>query len=245
MSPRISTVLFDLDGTLLHVDVEGFFPDYFGRLADWLKPYLTPDEFTPRLMASTARMVADRDPARTNAEVFLAAFFDGLDLTPETLLPVFDAFYREEFPKLARHARPAPGAREVVSKVLESGRRAVIATSPVFPRAAILERLRWAGLDDLPFALITSYENMHFCKPHREYYAEIVARLGCEPGECLMVGNDVEEDLAAQDAGIRVLLVGPNIIHRGRRPSTPDYEGTLDDLLFILDGVVPPRSAGT
>jgi FMN phosphatase YigB (HAD superfamily) len=232
----IQTVLFDLDGTLLHVDVEAFFPDYFARVAAWVSPYMNPKDFTPRLMKSTAAMIANRDPARTNQDVFLSEFFGDLDIPQETLMPVFDSFYREEFPKLTRHGRPAPGARAVVDSVLAGGRRAVIATSPVFPRAAIEERLRWAGLADLPFALVTHYENMHFCKPHPEYYAEIVAKLGCQPRECLMVGNDVEEDLPAQDVGIRVLLVGPNIIHRGQRPATPDYSGVLEDLPRILDG---------
>jgi len=231
----IRTVLFDLDGTLLHMDMEAFFPDYFALLTAWASPYIKPEEFIPRLMRSTTAMIADCDPARTNREVFLADFFSDLDLSPKTLMPVFNAFYREEFPKLARHARPAPGAREVVEAVLGGGRQAVIATSPVFPRAAISERMRWAGLADLPFDLVTHYENMHFCKPHPEYYGEIASHLDCRPQECLMVGNDVEEDLPAQDVGMRVLLVGPALIHRGHRPSTPDYSGVLADLPGLLD----------
>ncbi len=233
---RITTVLFDLDGTLLDVDVEAFFPAYFDAVAARVSRYIEPDQFIPRLMRSTMAMINNLDASVTNAEAFAAAFFDGLDVGPEVLMPVFEAFYREEFPKLRCYAKPVEGAREVVRSVIDSGRRAVIATSPVFPEVAIRERLRWAGLEDLPFALITTYENMHFCKPHRQYYEEIVSHLGCQASECLMVGNDVEEDLAAQDVGIATYLVEPNIIHRGKRPCTPDHRGPLADVPLLLDG---------
>jgi len=229
-----SAVLFDLDGTMLEVDVEGFFQTYFQSVAAWVAPHLTPDRFIPRLMESTQRMINNLDPGLTNQQAFMQGFFDGLDVPQETLMPVFDAYYREEFPKLARFARPAEGARELVEAVLESGRRAVVATSPVFPRAAILERLRWAGIDHVEFALVTTYENMHFCKPHPDYYIEIAEHLGCPPAECLMVGNDVEEDLPAQDVGMTVYLVEPNIIHRGKRPCRPDHRGPLAGVAELL-----------
>jgi len=232
---RFSTVLFDLDGTLLHIDVEAFFPDYFARLGAAVSGYMAPEKFIPRLMRATETMIANRDPATSNREVFLEVFFANLNTPRDELMSVFEAFYRNEFPKLSRHARPAARAREVVETVLAGGRKAVIATSPVFPRPAVEERLRWANLDGLPFALVTTYEDMHFCKPHPEYYAEILTRLGLLPGECLMVGNDVEEDLPAQDVGIAAYLAGPNVIHRGRRPRTPDFEGPLEGLLSVLD----------
>ncbi len=238
----ISTVLFDLDGTLLEVDVEGFFPDYFTRLAASAAPFIAPQDFTPRLMRSTLAMINNLDPKLTNQDVFMADFFTGLATSKDDLMRVFDTFYRDEFPALRRHARPVSGAREVILKVLAAGRRAVIATAPVFPRVAVDERLRWAGLDDLPFALVTTYENMHFCKPQPQYYLEIAGHLGCRPGECLMVGNDVEEDLVAKDAGMTTFLAGPSIIHRGRRPCEPDFRGSLGDLSSLLDGT-PKRGA--
>lgn len=230
----VSTVLFDLDGTLLDVDVEGFFPDYFARLAAFVAPYIPPQDFTPRLMRSTTAMIENTDPARSNQEVFMTGFFAGVATPKDALMKVFDAFYRAEFPALRRHARPVPGAREVVRTVIASGRQAVVATAPVFPPVAIEERLRWAGLDDLPFALVTTYENMHFCKPQPGYYREIASHLGRRPEECLMVGNDVEEDLVAKDVGMLTFLAGPNIIHRGRRPCEPDFRGTLAELPGLL-----------
>ncbi len=234
MSHRVSAVLFDLDGTLLRIDTEAFFSDYFSRLARFVAAYIPPDDFTPRLMRATTAMIDNLDPQRTNKEVFLDHFFRGLDAPQGKLMAVFDCFYREQFPELKRHSQPVDGARAAVESVLAAGCRAVVATAPVFPRFAIEERLRWAGLDDLPFALVTTYENMHFCKPHREYYSEIADKLGLTPAECLMVGNDVEEDLVAKDAGMLTFLAGPEIIHRGLRPCAPDFRGLVRDVPLVL-----------
>lgn len=242
---EITTVLFDLDGTLLDVDVKAFFPAYFGALASRVSSYIDPGEFLPRLMTATQAMIADRDPALTNQEVFMAHFFDGLEVSRDELLPVFEAFYREEFPALGRYARPVEGARDVVLAVIGSGRRAAVATSPVFPEAAIMERLRWAGLDDVPFAFVTHYANMHSCKPHPEYYTEILLHLGCRAEETLMVGNDVEEDLVAQEVGLKVFLVESNVIHRGERPCNPDYRGPITELAAILGLEVPALEGGS
>jgi len=216
------------------VDVEGFFKAYFQSLTAWVAPYIDPNRFVPRLMQATQAMIDNLDPGLTNRDAFLGAFFDGLEVDPETLMPHLEEFYRTEFPKMSRFARPADGARALAEAVIGSGCLAAVATSPVFPREAILERLHWAGLDDLPFALVTSYENMHFCKPHPEYYEEVARHLGCPPSECLMVGNDVEEDLPAQDVGMTVYLAEPNVIHRGRRPPAPDHRGPLSGVAELL-----------
>jgi len=45
-------------------------------------------------------------------------------------------------------------------------------------------------------------------KPSREFYREAVASLGCDPGETVMVGDDVEADvIGAIEAGLEALLV--------------------------------------
>lgn len=234
MGGRVRAVLFDLDGTLLDIDTEVFLSDYFRRLGRALAGFFVPDDFIPRLIRATEAMIADRDLSRPNRDVFMAHFFDGLDVDREAVLSAFDRFYRSDFPGLSVHARPMPGNRDVVERVLGAGLLAVVATAPLFPRVAIEERLRWAGLDDLTFSLVTTYEDMHACKPHPEYYREILERLGVEPESCLMVGNDVEEDLAAAELGIRTFLVEGRVIHRGRRPCTPDHRGPLTDVPRVL-----------
>ena len=55
--------------------------------------------------------------------------------------------------------------------------------------------LEWAGVADLPLALVTSSENMHAAKPSSQYYREILDHMRREPDECLMVGDDFVNDI--------------------------------------------------
>lgn len=228
-------ILFDLDGTLLGLDIDAFVPFYFEALARHFDGILPGGTLVEAVLASTAVMVADRDPSRSNAEVFWDSFLGRVGVTRDRLDPLFEAFYRDEFPRLGYLARPLPEARTVLERALARGYRVVLATNPIFPRAAILERMRWAGISDIPFALVTAYEDMHACKPHPEYYLEILNLLGAGPRECLMVGNDVQEDLAASLVGIRTFLVeGPFLRDQGGPRYRPDLRGTLLDLALLL-----------
>jgi hypothetical protein len=95
--------------------------------------------------------------------------------------------------------------------------------------------MRWAGLppEKYPFALITSYETMHFTKSPA-YYAEVMARLGW-PGEpVVMVGDDATMDIAsARMAGIPVFHVTTS----GKSDLTPppDGVGTISDVRAWLE----------
>jgi FMN phosphatase YigB (HAD superfamily) len=85
-----------------------------------------------------------------------------------------------------------------------------IATNPLFPRSPIEQRLEWANIPvtEFDYALVTTYENMHATKANPAYYQEIVARLGNEAKECLMVGDDWERDMMpAATAGLPIYWV--------------------------------------
>jgi len=221
-------ILFDLDGTLLDVDMEEFFKPYFALLTKKLAPYIEPARLLRKLMESTQVMTDNLDPSRTNQEVFLEHFFRDLEYTPQELMPVFDDFYRNDFSTLSSYVSKIPGAREAVEAAFATGARVVVATNPVFPVAAIQTRLKWAGVDDFPYALITSYEAMHFCKPHPEYYAEIASILSLKPEDCLMIGDDPERDLPAAEVGMDTFLVG------GDGKVRAGHHGDLVDVIELL-----------
>lgn len=228
-------LLFDLDGTLLPMDTNVFIDAYIKAITKRMQAYLPAQEFVSCLLAATEAMVRDKNPDRTNKEVFMADFFRRSGLPPEDILPVFENFYIENFPSLASYTKPTPLARMILDRALSQGLEVVIATNPVFPSIAIEERLRWAGAGDFPFKLVTSYENMHFCKPWPEYYNEILDLLEAVPEECLMVGNDIEEDLAAAEVGIHTYLVKDYLINRTGRPVSSRYCGSLKDILTFLE----------
>ena len=61
---------------------------------------------------------------------------------------------------------------------------------------------------------MTTYENSCFCKPNPAYYEEILSKLGLDAGDCVMVGNDVQEDGAAAKLGMRVFILTDCLIDR-------------------------------
>ncbi|MDZ4167977.1 MAG: HAD family hydrolase, partial [Coriobacteriia bacterium] len=191
-------ILFDLDGTLLDLDLSAFLERYFTALESAAAPLARhangSDSVMSALHAATRSMMEHRSGA-TNREVFFAAFakHSGIDLGEHW--SVFEDFYRNVFPTLADTARPAPGARTAVTTARDLGLRVAIATNPIFPLRAVEHRLAWAGLDGSLADVVTSYESMHACKPHPDYFRETAAQLGLDPRDCLMVGDDPVLDL--------------------------------------------------
>lgn len=224
-----TTILFDLDGTLLPIDTDGFVRQYLKALGTHIGHLVPPKQLAEQIMASTHAMIHNTDPVLTNAQVFAADFFPKVGHAEEHLMPVFDAFYRERFPGLIQTCPGVPGrARQVVQAAVDAGYEIVLATNPIFPRMAIEERMRWIQVDDMPWRLVTCYEEMHACKPQPEFYQEILSRIGRAPGECLMVGNDFEEDGVAARLGMNIFFVTDFLIKRGEAPLPPDRTGTLE-----------------
>ncbi|NLP18160.1 MAG: HAD family hydrolase [Firmicutes bacterium] len=224
------TLLFDLDGTLLDLDMNIFLPIYFRALTKRFADIIDPEEFIHSLLASTEAMIGNKDPGVTNEEAFMADFVPRVPLSKEALLPLFMDFYQNDFADLSKHSRTKPLARKTIQCALDKGLEVVIATNPVFPRLAVEQRLKWADVAGFPYRLVTSYEIMHFCKPHSEYYAEILTRLGRRASECLMIGNDVQEDLSARDVGIETFLLKDQLINRTNEAPLTEFQGHMEDL---------------
>ena len=108
---------------------------------------------------------------------------------------------------------PTDVVAECIRILKEKGYQVVVATNPVFPEVAMRERLGWAGVDPEDFALITTYENSCYCKPNPSYYKYIIKVLDKDPEDCLMVGNDVREDMCARQIGIDVFLMEDYVIN--------------------------------
>ncbi len=230
---KITTILFDLDGTLLPMDLDIFLDRYFKALTRRFAPKMNPEQFARGLYASTMEMIKNTDPTKTNEQVFVEDFFKRVPLDRDESLLQFDDFYSREFPGLKDEIDlklDGWKARELMEAVFDAGYQVVIATNPLFPMLAIQERLRWIGLDEFPYKLITSYEKMHFCKPNPQYFVEICAKIGVSPEECMMVGNDLEEDLPSSTLGMKTFIVEDFIIDRGTGKFTPDGRGSLEDL---------------
>jgi len=233
----IRAVLFDLDGTLLPIDTRSFLQQYTKALVKKVSTVMDPETFLQHLFYSTGKMVSDLNPNLTNKEVFWQHMSARTADKIDNLLPLLDDFYEREFPLLGENITPNRNAAAIVKKAKEKGYILVLATNPVFPEKAVIERMRWASLDPGDFDLITAYENMHFCKPHLEYYREVLDKIGESPGRCLMVGNDMEEDMVAGKIGVKTFLVEDFVINKNNSSIQCNYRGTLSELLALLESI--------
>lgn len=228
----IRHILFDLDGTLLPMVQDEFVKYYMPLLA---KTYMNagvpvePKSFIGAVWFGYEAMVKN-DGSRTNREAFWSYMEPILPLSPEESEQIALDFYENEFNRAVCTTKPTPLSDQIVKQAKERGFETYLATNPVFPRCATLNRIRWAGLDAEDFKVITTYETCTYCKPNPEYYRGILESFSLKPEECLMVGNDVGEDLTARSLGVRTYLVTDTMENKKNLPVETDYMGTLEEL---------------
>ena len=230
-------ILFDLDGTLLPMDQEEFTSGYFKLLAAKMAPHgYEPKSLVDALWQGVGAMVKN-DGAKTNTDRFWAVFNAALGKDCRADEPIFDSFYRDEFRQAVRFTQPTPVSARLVRAAREQAERVILATNPLFPRCGQNTRLSFLDLADTDFDWVTDYENSRFCKPNPDYYREILDRFGLDPARCLMIGNDMEEDMVpASGLGMEVFLVTDCLINPKERPLTMPH-GTLADALAFVEGL--------
>lgn len=231
----ITTVLFDLDGTLLPMDLEEFIKAYFGAIAKAMAPYgYEPAKLIDAIWKGTGAMV-NNDGQQSNEQAFwqtVAGIYGGSILKDK---PLFDRFYVEEFNKLRSVCGYDPMAAKILHRLKEKGYRVVLATNPIFPAMATQWRIRWAGLQPEDFTLYTTYENCCYCKPNLDYYRSILQQLQISAEECLMVGNDVTEDMVAENLGMQVFLLTNCLINKNNLDITQFPQGGFDKLYGLIE----------
>ena len=233
----IKAVFFDLDGTLLPMDQDRFIKGYFGRLCKKMAPLgYAPDLLVKGIWMGTEAMIKN-DGTCTNEERFWKVFPQICGDSVLEHVTVLDEYYANEFQQVQEDCGFNPNAAKVVSLVKEKGLIPVLATNPIFPSVATESRARWAGLDLRDFAYYTVYENSRYCKPNLDYYREILRRLNLNGEEVLMVGNDVGEDMIAQQLGMKTFLVTDDLINKHGEDINQWAHGNLEDLLSYLNGL--------
>ncbi len=230
----ITTVLFDLDGTLLPMDQEEFTRVYFKELTNRMADFgIDRKELTNAIWQAMKEMVAN-DGSRTNEEVFWQSFCHTFGEQILSRKKDFDDFYLSEFDRVRDVCGMTPKAAGTVEQLRRMGLQTAVATLPVFPLIGIEARLRWAGVSPEDFAFITSYETSHYTKPNPAYYRELLEQNGLTGEECLMVGNNVEEDMRAADLGIKVFLLTDCLINEKQKDISLFPNGGFDALMDYL-----------
>lgn len=226
----IKTILFDLDGTLLPMDQDIFVKSYFGDLAKKMVPHgYEPKQLISVIWAGVEAMVKNNG-ACTNEDAFWKCFGQIYGAEKLKDRPLFEEFYQVEFQNSQKVCGFTPESKKLVEDLKAAGYRVVLATNPIFPGAATKSRIRWAGLSPSDFEWYTTYENSTSCKPNLDYYGEILQKIGCEAGECLMVGNDVSEDMVARDLGMEVFLLTDCLINKNKVDISVYPHGSFPEL---------------
>lgn len=235
----IKHILFDLDGTLLPMVQDEFVKFYMPLLA---KSYmnagvsLDPKKFIGAVWAGYEAMVKN-DGSRTNREAFWSYIEPELPISTEESEKIALDFYVDKFNQAICATKPNPVSNQIVKRAKERGFETYLATNPVFPRCATMNRIRWAGLDAEDFKVITTYETCTYCKPNPEYFRGILEEFSLDPSECLMVGNDVAEDLSIRSLGVKTYLVTDTMENKKNLPIDAEYMGTLDELLKFIETI--------
>ncbi len=233
---ELQGVFFDLDGTLLQVDMEQFIPAYVDGLAGVCVDLAERRRFADVVLKATWALLHSEEGGCSNQALFQGAVERHLGIAPELFDQRLQRYCREGLPELAPLITPHPLVPRILQSCFARGLKVVVATNPVFPRPLVEARLQWGNMEEFPFDLVTCYENSRYCKPHPGYFADILQALELAPEQCLMVGNDTVQDLSASRAGIATFLLDTWLIDRGGRWQA-DFRGGHAELCQLLEGL--------
>ena len=107
----------------------------------------------------------------------------------------------------------------------------LMVTSVLFGR---IDLTAFAAQND-DFDIVTTYETSNYCKPNLDYYREVCTKMGVLPEECVMVGNDVSEDMVAEQLGMKVFLLTDCLINKENKDISAYAKGDFDDLRAYIE----------
>ena len=236
---HIRAVLFDLDGTLLQVEMSTFIPRYVSGLAKCFEDLVPPKKFRKIFLNGIRELLLGDANGETNEARLLAALNNDISISLEEFRLRLQHFQVEGVDALADMVVSIPEASTAVEFCRLKGQKLVLATNPVFPMFMIEARRRWSGLGEASFDHVTSFENSCYCKPHQAYFTEVAEAIGVPAEQCLMVGNDSSHDLAAMGVGMTTYLVDTYLVERPGRRWPSDYRGNHSELLTFLTHHLP------
>ena len=227
----IDTIIFDLDGTLLPMDQDYFLKGYFQRIIKKF-PDFNPEIFMKAMQYGVKGMIENNGEV-TNEERFWQLFYQ-IQPYNEVIEGRFVDLYTNEFQELINYTNPTPLAKQVIDILLSKGYDIICCTNPLFPPIATNSRIKWAGLEVENFKYITTFDNSNYCKPNLSYYEEVLKKVNKKATSCLMVGNDVQEDMIVKKMGMKTFLLKDHIINSQGLEIEVDYQGNFNELLEFV-----------
>lgn len=212
-SALYKAVFFDLDGTLLPMDLNEFLTSYMTSITRFAAGKgLEPAQFSEGLNQGIRAMAKD-DGERSNEEIFWEYFFKEVPEASEDVAEMLIQFYENEFGVIGKNVVPNPYARKSLEVLQQKGYPLALTTMPMFPLRAVEWRCEWAGVEAQSFERITTFENSTSVKPKLAYFEENLKAAGLKPQEVLMVGNNTREDLVCLELGMDAFLITDHLIN--------------------------------
>lgn len=231
----IKAILFDLDGTLLPMDQDYFISEYMKGLAAKMTGFgYEPEPFIKAMWAGV-KAIYKNDGSLVNEDCFWNVVNEVLNRNVRADELHFNSFYENEFQNYKSVCGFDERAATAVRAIKEKGFRVALATNPFFPAIATASRIRWAGLDPSEFEFYTTFENSYSCKPDPRYYLEVAKKMDLDPDECLMVGNDVRDDMTAATVGMKVFLLTDCLINVKQLDTSAYPQGSFEELMRYIE----------
>jgi putative hydrolase of the HAD superfamily len=240
---NVTTVLFDLGGTLLTYERR----EQLGRAGTVALERLGLAEDDPRVRNARRRASeqVEREYAARSSFLHRELFRDRIARTAELLgvpasAEVLDRFDEEHRQAILDHLIPQVDARATLLELRARGLyTAVVSNADDDYLGALMHR---HGLDTLVDHW-TSSEEAGSCKPDPGIYAFALAKAGRTASEALFVGDSPQHDVGgARAAGMRTVLIGePGTtapLSVGLAAAPADYNvRTLLEVVAIVDGI--------
>ena len=231
----MKAVLFDLDGTLLPMNEDNFLRGYFGGLYKHMAPFgFEKDSFVKAVWYGTDAM-RKNDGTITCKDAFWKAFSSLYpDKNIDIICEEFTKFYSTEFENTKAFCEPAHiNAQAIIDEIKTKVDKVIVVANPVFPMNAMEARIRFAGIDPKSFDYITSYENMHYAKPNKNFIKEVLDKFNLTSEDVVYFGNSEKEDgRAARELNVKFYLTG-NIV-KDEKNEKPFDEITFQEIVRVL-----------
>ena len=233
-----TTVLFDLDGTLIGMNQDEFIRLYFHAILGKLTDLGYDGALMYEALEKAIRATKRNDGSMTNEARFWLTFDEAAGGASKDLCDALVDFYSNEFISvLEGSCYPFERAGEIVAAARGKGLRVILATNPLFPAIATHARIRLGGMSPNDFDYITAYENSSYCKPSPGYFRELLDKHGIAPSECVMIGNDTKDDFAAHALDIPVFLHTECLINQAGVDLEDYPHGDVDALIAYINSL--------
>lgn len=214
---KAPTIVFDLDGTL--VDTA---PDLVSSLNHTIAVAGLPPvgyEDLTHLVGHGARAMIAR-----------AFALRGVPLDEDELQPLLDRFIDHYTAGMPGESQPYPGLVDALGRLREAGFRLAVCTNKMEGLAVpLIEKLGLAH----HFAAIAGGDTFAVRKPDPGHLTATIERAGGDPGRAVMVGDSINDILAAQNAGI------PSVVVPFGYSDRPVEELGADRLIRHFDELTP------